>query len=115
MITRMTRNWWALVGRGLAALCLGITALVWPDLSQSALVYLFGAFSLSYGMMSLAYALTAEPDFRWLFAVEGFVAIAGGDQLDRHLSARPRRTRDRAWPSPAIDLPTPGRRAARRG
>jgi uncharacterized membrane protein HdeD (DUF308 family) len=73
------RLWWlALVARGLATVLTGLAALAafaWPGITQAGLVLLFGAYALARGNLSLVHALGSEPDYRWLFVVEGLIGI----------------------------------------
>jgi uncharacterized membrane protein HdeD (DUF308 family) len=73
------RLWWlGLVVRGLATIFTGIAALAafaLPGITLSGLVLLFGGYALARGNLSLVHALGSEPDYRWLFVVEGLVGI----------------------------------------
>src|SRR3977135_2305278 len=50
------RNWGLLALRGLAAVTFGVLAFVWPGATLITLVWLFGAFALVNGVLSLAVA-----------------------------------------------------------
>jgi uncharacterized membrane protein HdeD (DUF308 family) len=52
----LTRNWWLLALRGLAAVLFGVIAFVWPGATLITLVWLFGAFALVNGFLSLVLA-----------------------------------------------------------
>lgn len=76
----LSRNWWALLIRGIAAVLFGILAFVWPQASLVALVLLWGAYALVDGIFALVAAF-ARPDIRdrrWLLVLEGLVGIAAG-------------------------------------
>jgi uncharacterized membrane protein HdeD (DUF308 family) len=80
MLGIFARNWWALALRGVAAVILGILALVWPRLTLLALVILFGAFMLVNGVLTLAGALAWRkwnPRW-WAAALAGVAGIIVG-------------------------------------
>lgn len=74
----LATNWWALVIRGLAAVLLGVLALVWPGITLVALVFLFAGYSLVDGVAALVGAVRAmEHHDRWgVLVLEGIVGIA---------------------------------------
>ena len=74
----LAKNWWSLVIRGIAGIVLGILTFVWPGITLVALVFLFGAYALIDGVMSLVGAVrAAEAHERWgVLVLEGIVGIA---------------------------------------
>ncbi len=77
MLSQLSRNWWMLALRGLAAIVFGVVALAWPEATYAALVILFGAYALLDGLLAVLAALTnrtGEP--RWAALSEGLVGIA---------------------------------------
>ena len=76
----LIRNWWALALRGVAAVLFGVVAWVWPDLTVTVLVALFGAYALVDGVFAIVAAIrAAERQARWgplLF--EGVLGIVAG-------------------------------------
>jgi uncharacterized membrane protein HdeD (DUF308 family) len=64
--------------RGLAAVLFGIGAFVWPGITLSALVLLFGAYALVDGGLAVFHAFASGTPFRGLRAVEGLAGIAIG-------------------------------------
>jgi uncharacterized membrane protein HdeD (DUF308 family) len=52
-------NWWLVALRGLVAVLFGVLALVWPGVTMITLVWLFGAFALVNGILSLIFAAKA--------------------------------------------------------
>ena len=78
MLKEVTRYWWAVALRGLAAVLFGIAAFVWPQITLAVLVLLFGAYALVDGIFSLVHAFGSGTEFRGLFVVEGLAGIAAG-------------------------------------
>jgi uncharacterized membrane protein HdeD (DUF308 family) len=56
-------NWWLVALRGLVAVLFGVLALVWPGVTLIALVWLFGAFALVNGILSLVLAAKAPKGY----------------------------------------------------
>ncbi len=70
-------SWWSLLIRGLAAILLGIMALMWPGIAFTAIVLLFGAYALVDGVASIAGAVRARAQPRWwVLLLEGLVGVA---------------------------------------
>jgi uncharacterized membrane protein HdeD (DUF308 family) len=77
MLAQLSRNWWLLALRGLAAIVFGILAFVWPEATITALVMLFGAYALVEGVLAAAMALTnVVGRRRWWVLLEGLTSIA---------------------------------------
>ena len=76
MLKLVTRNWWAVALRGVAAVLFGIVAFVWPGVTLGALVLLWGAYAFVDGVSSIAYAFGAGASYRWLLVIEGLAGIA---------------------------------------
>ena len=72
------RHWWAFALRGIAALIFGVLAFVWPFLTLSVLVLLWGAFALIDGILALIAAFRVKNDHRWALLIEGIVGIGAG-------------------------------------
>jgi uncharacterized membrane protein HdeD (DUF308 family) len=72
------RHWWAFALRGIAALIFGVLAFVWPGVTLTVLVLLWGAFALIDGILALIAAFRVKHDHRWWLLVEGIVVSARG-------------------------------------
>lgn len=77
MLNALTRNWWMLLIRGIAAVIFGILAFVWPGATILAIGILFGAYALVDGVFAiLATIRAAETHERWWpLLIEGIVGI----------------------------------------
>jgi uncharacterized membrane protein HdeD (DUF308 family) len=77
MVLVLTRNWWALVIRGVAGLLFGLACFFWPDIALLSLVLLFGAYALVDGAFAIAAAISgADRDSRWwALLLQGIVGI----------------------------------------
>jgi len=80
MVVVVTRRWWEVALRGVAALAFGLLTLVWPDLTLWALVVLFGAYALVDGICTLAVVGTgAVPrDGRVPLVFRGLAGVVAG-------------------------------------
>jgi uncharacterized membrane protein HdeD (DUF308 family) len=62
--------------RGLAAITFGVLALVWPGITLSALLIVFGAFAFVDGVTAIALAITGESTLpRWVLALDGIAGV----------------------------------------
>jgi uncharacterized membrane protein HdeD (DUF308 family) len=80
MFDTLTRNWWTLALRGLAAVVFGVLTLAWPGISLRVMIALFGAFALVNGVMAVAASYEAHKrHLHWgsLLAVGILDLIAG--------------------------------------
>lgn len=80
MIRMLAQNWWMLAIRGIAALLFAIGAFVWPGLTLTALVLLFGAYALVDGIFAVIAGISAhgEQGRWWMMLLEGVAGIAVG-------------------------------------
>ncbi|WP_108482027.1 HdeD family acid-resistance protein [Oceaniglobus ichthyenteri] len=76
----LARNWWVLLVRGIAAILFGVSAFIWPGLTLSVLVLLFGAFVLADGLIGVVDAVRSrgESENWWLALIEGVLGIIVG-------------------------------------
>jgi uncharacterized membrane protein HdeD (DUF308 family) len=79
MLESLSRNWWAVVLRGAAAVLFGLLALIWPNITVFVLVALFGAYALVDGVLALVAAAMGENRGRrgWLI-FEGVAGVLAG-------------------------------------
>jgi uncharacterized membrane protein HdeD (DUF308 family) len=78
MFTELTRYWWAVALRGLAAVLFGVAAFVWPGATLAALVLLFGAYALVDGIFNVVYAFSSGTTSRGPLVLQGIVSIGLG-------------------------------------
>jgi uncharacterized membrane protein HdeD (DUF308 family) len=80
MLTLLARNWWMVALRGLAAVLFGIAAIVWPAITLTVLVFLFGAYALVDGVFTAisAFRCREECGQWWLLLVEGLIGVVLG-------------------------------------
>jgi uncharacterized membrane protein HdeD (DUF308 family) len=60
MLLTLAQNWWALVVRGVCAVLFGLAAFVWPGLTLTVLVLLYGAYALIDGVLAVIWAVTGR-------------------------------------------------------
>jgi len=73
-------NWWVLALRGLVAVLFGVLAFVWPGATLITLIWLFGAFALVNGLLSLVLAAKAPKGYPRLgsLILGGLLGILAG-------------------------------------
>jgi uncharacterized membrane protein HdeD (DUF308 family) len=79
MLETLARNWNWLIVRAILATAFGVTTFVWPDMTFTAFVYLFGLYAIFDGMVALAIAIDVNTG-RGLASLllEALVRIGGG-------------------------------------
>jgi len=80
MINNLAHNWWVLALRGVAAIIFGVLAFVWPDVTVTVLVLLFGAYAFWDGAFAIVSALRrrTRTDQWWWTLLEGVVGVGIG-------------------------------------
>lgn len=80
MLEQLARNWWAFLLRGIFAILFGMVVLLWPALTLTFLLILFGAYALVNGILLLIKAIGnwSARDDRWLLLLEGLLGIGVG-------------------------------------
>lgn len=78
--------WWLLLLQGIVAVFFGIAAIFWPGLTLKALVYLFSAFVLAWGIVEIIHGFLAlgRRGSWWLTLIFGIAGLAAGIYLVRH-------------------------------
>lgn len=76
----LSRNWWLLLLRGIAAILFGVLTWFMPGLSLATLVLLFGAYALVDGIFGIwsAFAGRKQNENWWLLLLWALVGIAAG-------------------------------------
>jgi uncharacterized membrane protein HdeD (DUF308 family) len=80
MLDIYTSSWWSLVLRGLAAIAFGIMAFVWPHITLTVLVFLWGAYALVDGVLAIGAGIKTHSEYRrwWLLFIEGILSVIAG-------------------------------------
>ncbi len=80
MLEILTRYWWAFIVRGILAIVLGVVAFVWPGITITALIIVFGIYAFIDGVFLLVKAIAGwkARDDRWLLLFEGLLGIGIG-------------------------------------
>ena len=80
MVDTFRLNWWLLALRGLVAVLFGVLAFVWPGATLITLVWLFGAFALVNGLLSLILAAKAPKGYPRIgsLILSGLLGILAG-------------------------------------
>ena len=80
MLLVFASSWWALVLRGIAAILFGVLAFMWPGITLTALVLLFGAYALVDGAFSIVAGIKSYGEQKrwWLLLIEGCLSVAAG-------------------------------------
>jgi uncharacterized membrane protein HdeD (DUF308 family) len=79
-VDEVTSNWWALAVRALAAILLGVLALMVPAVTLAALGTLFGAYALADGVFAIVTAVRGmRKHERWgWMLLKGIVGVIAG-------------------------------------
>jgi uncharacterized membrane protein HdeD (DUF308 family) len=76
----LIRNWWMMAVRGGLAIAFGLVVLLWPDVTLSVVVVLFGVYALLDGGWTIAAAIRASGTGlgAWPVLLEGVVSVGLG-------------------------------------
>jgi len=80
LLELLSRNWWLLLLRGVAAIAFAVLSWAQPGLTLSALILLFGAYALVDGVLGIWSAFAARKKHRqgWLLLLGGLFSLAAG-------------------------------------
>ena len=80
MLLVLARNWWMLALRGVLAIIFGLAAFLWPGLTLTVLVLLFGAYALVDGVFAVIAGVRryGERERWWALVLEGLAGIVIG-------------------------------------
>lgn len=75
----ISRSWWVILLRGLAAVAFGVIAFASPDISLLSLVFLYGVYAIADGVAALVAAYrSGGGNQRVWYVLGGLVSIAAG-------------------------------------
>ncbi len=80
MTDYLYQNRWLLGLRGVLAIIFGVLAFIWPGMTAIVLVFLFAAYAILDGILTIAASVRnrAANDRWWVLLLEGIVDIAAG-------------------------------------
>jgi uncharacterized membrane protein HdeD (DUF308 family) len=80
MLLLYAATWWSMILRGIAAIAFGILAFLWPGITLTALVFLWGAYALVDGVVAIAAGVKSHGEYKrwWLLLLEGLLSIVAG-------------------------------------
>jgi uncharacterized membrane protein HdeD (DUF308 family) len=80
MFSVYTGSWWALVIRGIAAVAFGILAFIWPSITLTVLVLLWGAYAFVDGVFAIAAGIKSHGENKrwWILLTEGILSVFAG-------------------------------------
>jgi len=80
MLHLLSRNWWAVLLRGICAVIFGLAAFAWPGITLALLILFYGAYVLVDGIFAVvsSFGRTKDSKFPWSMFLVGLVSIAVG-------------------------------------
>jgi uncharacterized membrane protein HdeD (DUF308 family) len=74
----ISRSWWLLLVRGIAAVLFGVLALIWPGITLLVLVIFFGAYAIVSGVFALFAGFRHGAQSRAWLIFSGIIGILAG-------------------------------------
>ena len=80
MLENLSRYWWLVVLRVVAAVIFVILAFIWPGMTINVLIILFAAYALVDGVSTIITAISHRQtnDRWWVMLIQGLIGIAAG-------------------------------------
>jgi uncharacterized membrane protein HdeD (DUF308 family) len=80
LLHELSKHWWLLLLRGIAAIVFGVLAFIWPGLTLLTLVILYGAFAIVDGVLALAavFGRTGPDVPKWWLVLTAILDIGAG-------------------------------------
>ncbi|HTT10288.1 MAG TPA: HdeD family acid-resistance protein [Burkholderiaceae bacterium] len=80
LASMLSRNWWLLLLRGIAAIAFGVLTWFQPGISLGALVLLFGAYSMADGILGVWAAIAGRKEHEdwWVLLLGGLLGVGIG-------------------------------------
>jgi uncharacterized membrane protein HdeD (DUF308 family) len=80
LLNDMSRDWWAVLLRGIVGVAFGVLAFAWPGTTLLALIFLWGVYAIADGAFALYLTISAAQGHRrwWPYLLEGVVGILAG-------------------------------------
>jgi uncharacterized membrane protein HdeD (DUF308 family) len=80
MLIMYTSSWWALLLRGIAAIVFGVLTFMWPQITLTVLIFLFGAYALVDGIFAIVAGIKSHSENKrwWVLLVEGILSAITG-------------------------------------
>jgi uncharacterized membrane protein HdeD (DUF308 family) len=74
------RQWWALILQGLLGISAGVLTLIWPDVTELALLFFIAYWSMATGTFAVVTAIRLRKEIRgeWTLALSGVLSILFG-------------------------------------
>lgn len=80
LINFMERNWWILLIRGASAILFGLAAFIWPGLTATVLMLMFGLYILVDGLSGVVDSIRYRDRLNhwWLWLLDGLLGVVVG-------------------------------------